>query len=446
MARILCITDGRMAMFNATTALASRLEKAGHSIVMASPDKIGDRVEARQLRFVQLPDSRFPDRADLEARGVGSAEGRRQKALRQLGVGELARTVQEIDPGLILIDIELHAHIVSILPLGIPIGLLCTFLTIDKQPGLPPLHSKIVPGRGWRGSWPYAEWLWARFRIRKALQRWVARFRLAGLDRISLLRSLAQQGGVEFSKEVTTSQWLIPVSYRRLPVVCLRAGELNFRPEGSPGSHFCGPMVEPDRQDTVVTVETTSRLDELYRRRREGKTDALILCSLSSFAEAEPDFVRRVAQSVADEPRWELILALGGSSLRESLDEVPDNVHLFDWVPQMRVLDNVDCALINAGSSSVTECIYQGVPAVVFSLQRNDQNGNAARVVYHGLGIAGDAESDGAEAIRSHIRVALSDQGMRDRVARMQRLFAAYDAEQRAVQVVEGLIDPHRAQ
>ena len=386
MARILCITDGRMAMFNATTALASRFEKAEHSIVYASPDEIGDRVEARQLRFVQLPDSRFPDRADLEAQGADSPEERRQNALRQLGVGELAQTVHEIDPDLILIDIELHAHIVSILPLGIPMGLLCTFLSIDKQRGLPPLHSKVVPGRGWKGSWPYAEWLWARFRIRKALQRWVARFRLAGLDRVSLLRFLAQQGGVEFSKEVTTSQWLIPVSYKRLPVVCLRAGELNFRPQGSPRTHFCGPMVEPERQDTGVTAETTSRLDELYRRRREGETDALILCSLSSFAEAEPDFVCRVAQSVVDEPRWELILALGGSSARESLDEVPDNVHLFDWVPQMQVLENVDGAVINAGSSTVTECIYHGVPTVVFSLQRNDQNGNAARVVFPRIG------------------------------------------------------------
>ena len=63
----------------------------------------------------------------------------------------------------------------------------------------------------------------------------------------------------------------------------------------------------------------------------------------------------------------------------------------------------------------------------------------------HGLGVAGDADSDGADVIRSHIRTALSDEGMRDRVARMQDLFASYDAEQRAVRVVEGLIDPDRA-
>ncbi len=444
MAKILCITDGRTAMFNATTALASRLAAAGHSIVYASPDEIGDRVEARQLPFVQLPMSRFPDQSSLEARRVAPLDKRQGDAVRQLGVEDLVQTVTEIDPDLVLIDIELHAHIVSIMPLGFPMGLLCTFLSIEKQGGLPPLHSQVVPGRGWRGSWPYAEWLWARFRVRKTLQRWVSRIRLDGLDPVSLIRLLAQRGGVEFSKEITVWQWLIPVSYRRIPILCLRPTELNFRPESSPQIHFCGPMVEPNRPETAVAIETRIRLDELYRRRREAETDALILCSLSSFAEAEPDFVRRVAQSAVDEPRWDLILTLGGGSAVEAFDDLPDNVHFFDWVPQMQVLEEVDCAVINAGSSSITECVYQGVPVVVYSLQRNDQNGNAARVVYHGLGVAGDADSDGADVIRSHVRSVLSDDRMRRQVARMQRLFASYDAESCAARVVEGLIAPNR--
>ena len=77
---------------------------------------------------------------------------------------------------------------------------------------------------------------------------------------------------------------------------------------------------------------------------------------------------------------------------------------------------------------------------VVYSLQFNDQNGTAARVAYHGLGIVGDKDRDDAVTIRSHIRQLLLDQTHRRRVEAMRADLAAYDAEGRAVRAVENLI------
>jgi UDP:flavonoid glycosyltransferase YjiC (YdhE family) len=69
-----------------------------------------------------------------------------------------------------------------------------------------------------------------------------------------------------------------------------------------------------------------------------------------------------------------------------------------------------------------------------------DQMGNAARVVYHGLGIAADRDTDDPQAICDHIRQLLSAPTYKTRVRAMQRQFEEYRRENRAVQAIEALI------
>lgn len=440
MAKILCITSGRMAMFNATSALASRLAAAGHSVVYASPDDLASRAENRGLAYVQLPPSRLPQRGNgsvLER--WRSREARRNAALADLGVDDLTTTIKEIDPDLVLIDIELHAHIICTLALPIRLGLLCTFISIRKRRGLPPLHSPVVPGNGWRGRAVYSEWLWLRFRIRKAAQRYSAWIADAGVEPVSLLRDLVLQQGIAPSRFLTAWQWLIPVSYKRLPIVSLRAAELDFRPDSSPQMRFCGPMIEERRKEILGSPDTSERLKFLYERRRRGDSEALIFCSLSSFAQADPSFIRRVLAAVVDVPEWDLVLSLGGTATEYTLD-LPRNVHVFRWVPQLCVLEQVDAAVINAGFG-ISDCIFRGVPMVVYSLKRNDQNGNAARVVYHGLGIAGDKDRDDPEKIRARIQAVLTDVEIRRRVEDLRRRLGRYDDDDQSLRVVAELLD-----
>ena len=424
MSRILIISQGRVAMLHATTALAARLVEAGHSVVYASPDQVGSKVSAAGLPYRQLPPNGLSDH---------------EPEIEDLGVSDLPMVVDQIEPDLLLIDIELHAHILTCMPLGVPIGLLSPFISIVKRKGLPPLHSSVVPGRGFRGSAPYAEWLWARFRVRKLLRSWLNRFRSAGQDQVSLLRSVAATNGIQWRAEITPWQWLIPFSYRRLPVLSLTASELDFSLDTVSGTRYCGAMIQRQRPGEILSADTRSRLDSLYENRQSGSSSALIVCSLSTFFAADPGFVSRMVEAVASEPTWDLVLTAGDSLGVEALGILPDNVHAFAWIPQMEVLGHADCAVINAGTS-VFECIQEGVPMVVYSLQFNDQNGTAARIAYHGLGIVGDKDRDSGVTIQSHIRRLLRDQTHRQRVEAMRSQLATYDAEDRAVRAVESLI------
>lgn len=95
-----------------------------------------------------------------------------------------------------------------------------------------------------------------------------------------------------------------------------------------------------------------------------------------------------------------MIFSTGGIEF----DKVPTNVFLFNQVPQLDLLRNCDMMITHGGLTSIKECIQQNVPMLVYPINRKfDQNGNAARVYFHNLGLRGNISSDSSENIRKKI-------------------------------------------
>jgi UDP:flavonoid glycosyltransferase YjiC (YdhE family) len=67
------------------------------------------------------------------------------------------------------------------------------------------------------------------------------------------------------------------------------------------------------------------------------------------------------------------------------------NIKLAEYAPQLYLLKHADLFMTHAGLGSVKEGAAANVPMLLFPLNDKwDQNGNAARVVYHGLGQKAD--------------------------------------------------------
>ncbi|MEM9161528.1 MAG: nucleotide disphospho-sugar-binding domain-containing protein, partial [Cyanobacteria bacterium P01_F01_bin.4] len=181
-------------------------------------------------------------------------------------------------------------------------------------------------------------------------------------------------------------------------------------------------------------------LEQLFENRRSsGRT--LIYRGCSTFVGGDQRRLKKIIEAVANCPKWDLVLGLGGQLTPEQLDPLPSNVYAFGWAPQLQILQQADCAVVDAGSSAIRECIYAGVPMLIYSRGRDDQNGNQVRVVYHGLGIAGDRVQDSAAQIRTHIQTLLTDRSYQTRVNHMRDCFRRYAHENRAVQVVDALLN-----
>ncbi|MEM7587020.1 MAG: hypothetical protein AAF560_26755, partial [Acidobacteriota bacterium] len=362
MASILCVTSDLAGILYSSVELARRLVLDGHRVTVASFVEARATVEAQGLDFVPLERSRYPDFIAADRRlGVFKRlrrlEERRRDALDALAVEDLLEAARRMAPDLILIDGELHEQIIALAGAfsdgGPPIVGLNTFVSIWRRPGLPPPNRRATPGVGWQGS-RFGMWLlWQALWLKKQLRAGRLRLQRVGCDRLSLLRRLADQHGFDFRRETDTTQWLMPFTYRRLPVLSLHALEFEFPHQPPEHVTYVGPLLLETRRDRT-SPEDRAQLQELYDTCRDGR-QKLIYAAFGSFFTSNLGFLRRLAVTAAERPDWELVISLGGKREPAELGELPERVHAFRWLPQLEVLQHASVAITHGGINTLDE-------------------------------------------------------------------------------------------
>lgn len=439
MAHLLIITGGLMGLVNPACAVATRLRRAGHRVTYASPAPIREVIEARGLTFHALPPSKdhwSDGRGPLDR--LLTAPMRRRAALDALGVDGLVDEVTALAPDAVLLDLERHAHIMSLSAAGFRLGLLSIFLSIHERPRVPPLHTDLIPAPGPAGEEEVRE-AWAHYRPWK--RRWLRRrrWRGAGVSQEATLRRHARRVGFPV-EELEDDQWLIPFSYRSLPVFVMHALEFDFLQEPRPTVRYLGAMVDLDRPEAPVPADDEARLDALLDARAVGSDRRLVLVSLSTAVPGNQTLIGRLVEAVRDAEDLDVVLGLGGRHDPADLPPLPPHVHAFGYLPQMRVLPHADAAIATAGANSMAECVLHRVPMLVYSLGVNDQEGNAARVAHHGLGIVGRRD-DGPGEIARDLRRVLVEPGFRQRVEAMRELLLAADTDDACARAIEEMLE-----
>lgn len=490
MAHIVCITGGLTGMRNASLALVQQLVAAGHRVTYASPADLRDAVTAQGIPYVQLDkwvmQSGDPSGMSRWAK-LRSLRERQQRAVKALGVQTFVPKMRELAPDLLLIDIEMHPHIMAAVMAQLPVALLCPFLSIWKRPGLPPIHTELLPEEGWRGQRLGLTWSWLRYGWAKWQESQLERWRRMGLDWNSVLHHHARQIGYPLKSRIGLQQWLVPYPDRDFPILCLNALELDFPHDPHPSMHYTGPMVFDSSHSSPIEAATEQALDTILEQRQlSGRS--LIYCGCSSLAKIDQTFLQNILTAAANTPQWDWIIGLGGQITPEELAQkhqhseqmrypndpthpstqalragsaktpshpsptdrlrqhtlalrLPPNLHAFTWAPQPRILQQANCAIISSGINSINECIDANTPMLVYSLQCADQNGNAARIRYHQLGIVSDRQNTDATQIVNHVQTLLTDSSYRQNVAKMRDRFHHYVEENCAVRIVESLLD-----
>ena len=200
----------------------------------------------------------------------------------------------------------------------------------------------------------------------------------------------------------------------------------------------------PDRRPEARLDETSRAL---WDRFVEGIGDKpIVYCSLGSFL-TDVDFLRKVVDVFRRRHDWQLVMGLGRMASRADLGDVPDNVLVLDWAPQLEVLAHADVAITHGGTSSIHECIVNGVPVLVCPPNRPDldQTGNAARVVYHGLGLRGAFDSDTSQDIERNIERLLTDRHFTESLTEMLTVFDRYRMDDVGVRTLEAEYEARRS-
>ncbi|MGY3678929.1 macrolide-inactivating glycosyltransferase [Streptomyces sp. TE33382] len=170
--------------------------------------------------------------------------------------------------------------------------------------------------------------------------------------------------------------------------------------------------------------------------KRPADAGKVLLVSLGSANTNHPAFYRECVKAFGDLPGWHVVLQIGAFVDPSELGEVPANVEVHSWVPQLSVLKQADAFITHAGAGGSQEGLATGTPMVALPLGV-DQFGNADML--QGLGVARrlSMEEADAPALRAAVLGLVDDPEVAARSSEVRRRMAAEGGTLRAADLIE---------
>lgn len=192
--------------------------------------------------------------------------------------------------------------------------------------------------------------------------------------------------------------------------------------------------VDPGRV-TFVGPCSRARADRESWHRPAG-AEKVLLVSLGSAYTRQPEFYRRCVAAFGELPGWHVVLQIGRYVDPAELGEVPGNVEVRSWVPQLAILEQADAFVTHAGMGSCGEALACGVPMIAVP-QGAEQFINADRLVELGVARRLDTADATPDALRTALRELLADPGTAARTAALRADARAEGGARRAADLIE---------
>jgi len=140
-------------------------------------------------------------------------------------------------------------------------------------------------------------------------------------------------------------------------------------------------------------------------------------------------------------PEYRIVISSGEFINPALLLPTPDNVFLFKSVPQNHLLQYCDMMIAHGGQNSITECVMNEVPLLIYPFFKgSDLGGNSARVVYHGIGNRGFIKKESVTGMEEKIRDVLSNPVYRENIHKMHLKFEEKNNSNEAIGIIESIV------
>ncbi|MFD3491483.1 macrolide family glycosyltransferase [Streptomyces sp. NPDC058690] len=172
---------------------------------------------------------------------------------------------------------------------------------------------------------------------------------------------------------------------------------------------------------------------------RPAGAENVLLISLGSAYTNQPEFYRQCLAAYGNLAGWHVVLQIGKHTDPDELGDIPANVEVHSWVPQLTVLEQADAFVTHAGMGGSSEGLYTGVPMIAVP-QAAEQFMNADRLV--GLGVARriDTAQATAVALRTALTELVADEGVARRSAQLRAEARAEGGTARAAGLIEEML------
>ena len=164
----------------------------------------------------------------------------------------------------------------------------------------------------------------------------------------------------------------------------------------------------------------------------------LVVISLSSTFQNQHAAIQSAIDALRDQDVRGLVTL--GPALEKESYTAPENVIIVDAAPHSLVFPRASLVITHAGHGTVMKALSHGLPLVCLPMGR-DQNDNAAKIEYHGCGIALKRNAR-PEKIRKAVQRILSESSFRQSAKQFQAEIGSGGPDGEIVREIENLILP----
>ena len=117
----------------------------------------------------------------------------------------------------------------------------------------------------------------------------------------------------------------------------------------------------------------------------------------------------------------DVIISVGKKFDCRKLKNIPNNIHIYDSVPQLQVLKIADVFITHGGMNSISEALVYGTPMVVIPFA-SDQPVNARCIEKLGVGKRLEYSDLNIDTLRDYVLSVLNDNAIKSNIEKVQRL------------------------
>ena len=415
---------------NPTFALAGKLRDRGHRVhYFAIPDT-AERIRSQGFDFTPVFSRAFPEgtlkkQSESEAQGkrygVSEFRDRFRGTCELLREGELDRAIQQLHPDLLLTSSGTPWIGIAACQTGVPVISFCSTLISVEDSAVPPFNTNLIPKNTLLSR--LRTWLeWRKLFLYR-------RFYAGDWNISEDLKVLARDFGYPLAKidfRVETWPRLL------LPELVFFPKELDFPRSRKPeGAFFIEASVDIERRDGD------------FQWNRIDQNKPLVYCTLGSllpsrFPVRASRFFQIFMDAMAQRPALQGAVAIGNYLKTEEFN-CPPNVLIASYAPQVEVLTRASLMISHGGVTGVKESAFMGVPMLLIPVYY-DEFGNAARVVYHGLGERLQLKEASAPELGRLIDTVLSDPSYSARAKLMSEKLRNLEHQSPGVAIIEDML------
>lgn len=431
MQRVVFLIYHGMSHFNACFRMA-RLLKENYDVIFAGFRFFQSHVKAQGFSYHSLKTVPFGlgfehwVNATLEKKKNAywhSLKDRWSNRLYHLRDAELHEMITALRPDYLLIDSWQSTDFIVLYPYlrsyGIKVAFIQTMLSLTVDKGVPPLNSLAPPThhatRRAHLQFHADRWIWTL----------VQKLKYTGKDNTVLVNAAIRRNKIP-QRYLPKKRSLFSPAFNHIDEFILAPLEMDFpgRPF-LPHQHHIGFMIDTQRADTVT--ETFRKVETLLSR---APRQPVLYCSFGSIAYKHTKPIIRFLEKLIEVVKtktYVLIIASPIRAVRDHFKALPANVFVVDATPQLQMLSRASVLITHGGFNSIKESIHATVPMLVYPVYKHaDQRGNAARVLYHGVGLIGDLKRDSEADIEKKLHELITNASYKEKTAQLKRSGSAY--------------------